>query len=302
MERREKTDRSSAGMALVQIGAGIIALLPLTALGYLLAVHLKLRRASRPGRAASASVSPAEVPLTTFLRNGRTGDPINLQIVGTDGQLSAAFALAGWYRADEIDLVTSLRISIDALLNRAYSTAPVSNLYLYGRKEDLAFERPGSSVRQRDHARFWKTEIPGSDGRSTWVGSATKDIKVELSKTNFLPTHGIAPDIDDERDLVVAELAQTGWVVAETAHPGFGKETLGTNGGGDPYVTDGQVAILKLANVWTPPLITRVRSPLLARLARRFAHLVRRRMPEAGRARAAREQERIGRFFLNAQS
>jgi hypothetical protein len=294
MEIREKTEQQTVRTVFARVGIGVAALLPLAALGYLSVVHMKMRRASRRGRAVSARISSTELPLTTFLRDGKAGDPINLQILGTDGQLGAAFALAGWYRADEIDLVTSLRISFDSLFNRAYSTAPVSNLYLYGRKEDLAFERPGTSVRQRDHARFWKTEIPGSDERPTWVGSATKDVKVELSKTDFLPTHGIAPDIDDERDLVVSELAQTGWVVAETARPGFGKETRGFNGGGDPYVTDGQVAVLKLANVWTMPLITQVRGTFFARLVRRFERIIRRRLPAAGRARAERERERIG--------
>ena len=75
--------------------------------------------------------------------------------------LAASFAAAGWYRADEIDLVTSLRISVDSVFGRKYSTAPVSNLYLYGRKEDYAFERPGKNVRQRDHVRFWNTGRTG---------------------------------------------------------------------------------------------------------------------------------------------
>ena len=145
------------------------------------------------------------MPLTTFNRYGDPGDPINMQIRGTDGQIGAAFASAGWYRADEIDFITSARISIDSILGRAYSTAPVSNLYLYGRKEDMAFERPGHNVRQRDHIRIWNTGRSESDGRPIWIGSVTKDVKVELSRTNHLPTHGIAPDLDGERDLVVSE-------------------------------------------------------------------------------------------------
>ena len=122
-----------------------------------------------------------------------------MQVVGSNGQLGASFAAAGWYRADEIDLVTSTRISVDSALGRAYSTAPVSNLYLFGRKEDYAFERPGPNVRERDHIRFWNTGQVGPDGRPIWIGSATKDVKVELSRTNHLPTHGISPDLDAER-------------------------------------------------------------------------------------------------------
>jgi hypothetical protein len=233
------------------------------------------------------------MPLTTVTRAGSPGDPINIQFVGTDGQIGAAFAAAGWYRADEIDLVTSVRICADSVLGRKYTTAPVSNLYLYGRKEDMAFERPGLNVRQRDHIRIWKTALNGSDGRPVWIGSATKDTKVELARTNHLPTHHIAPDVDSERALVVTELTQTGYVVQDTTRPGFGKETHGFNGEGDPYFTDGQVTVLTLANVVTPPLATQVRSPLLARVTKKLAGFIRPWLPEAGRERAAREQERL---------
>jgi hypothetical protein len=213
--------------------------------------------------------------------------------VGTDGQIGAAFAAAGWYRADEIDLVTSVRICADSVLGRKYATAPVSNLYLYGRKEDMAFERPGLNVRQRDHIRIWKTALNGSDGRPVWIGSATKDTKVELARTNHLPTHHIDSDVDSERALVVTELTRTAYVVQDTTRPGFGKETHGFNGEGDPYDTDGQVTVLTLANVVTPPLATQVRSPLLARVTKKLADFIRPWLPEAGRERAAREQVRL---------
>ena len=274
------------------IAAGVVVLLVLAALLRVLLVIRKVRRASRGGRTRSV-VAPGTTPLTTFNRAGRPGDPTNIQLVATSAQIGAAFAAAGWYRADEIDLVTSARISVDSVLGRSYSTAPVSNLYLYGRKEDLAFERPGRNVRQRDHIRLWNTGSVGSDHRPIWVGSATCDVKVELSKTNHLPTHGIAPDIDAERDLVVSDLAQTGYVIQDGMRAGFGQETHSINGGGDPYVTDGQVAVLILANVWTLPLATQVRSPLGARIRQGLERLFRGRLPKAGRARAAHELARL---------
>lgn len=291
MEITEKADRQAGAIALIFVV--IIMLLSLAALlAHIFSVRSKLRRASKPGRAVSASVSSTDRPLTTFTRSGEPGDPINIQFLGTDGQIGAAFAAAGWYRADEIDFVTSVRISVDSVLGRKYSTAPVSNLFLFGRKEDMAFERPGLNVRQRDHIRIWNTGRNGSDGRPIWIGSATKDTKVELAKTNHLPTHCISPDLDAERALTVSELAQTGFVVQDTTRPGFGKETHGFNGEGDPYVTDGQVAVLTIANVATLPLATHVRSPLVARITKQLAGFVRHRLPQAGRERAAREQER----------
>jgi hypothetical protein len=272
---------------------GIIIFFSLLALVRILLIRRKMRNASRPGRAISSEVSSNGLPLTSFNRDGDPGDPINMQICGIDGQIGAAFASAGWYRADEIDFITSVRISIDSILGRSYTTAPVSNLFLFGRKEDLAFERPGINVRQRDHIRLWNTSRTGDDMRPIWIGGATKDTKVELSKTNHLPTHGIAPDVDDERDLVVSELAQTGFVIKDTTCPGFGKETRGFNGCGDPYFTDGQVAALTLANVWTSPLAKHVHSSLGARIISMIAPLLRHRLPEAGLNRAADEQARL---------
>lgn len=290
MKITKKTVHKPGASTLLVVGS--ISVLSSAALVYILSVRSKLRRASRPGRTVSASISPSDKPLTTVTRSGTSGDPINIQIVGTSGQIGAAFAAAGWYRADEIDFITSVRICVDSVLGRKYSTAPVSNLFLYGREEDLAFERPGPNVRQRDHIRIWNTSRHESDGRPIWIGSVTKDTKVELARTNHLPTHHISPDVDAERALVISELALTGYIVQQTTRPGFGKETHGFNGEGDPYFTDGQVAVLVLANVVTPPLATQVRSPLLARITRQLTGLVRPLLPRAGRERAAHEQER----------
>jgi len=91
---------------------------------------------------------------------------------------------------------------------------------------------------------------------------------------------------------VLSELAQSGYIVAEGERPGFGKETRGVNGG-DLYFTDGEVAILTLANVWTHPLATLVRGPLGARIAQMVEHMLRWRLPQEGLARAELEFARL---------
>lgn len=274
----KSTEKAGARNLLFVVGGFLIPLS--AALAYLLSVHEKLRRASKPGREASTAVSPDDLPLTSFTHSGRPGDPINFEFRATDGQVGTAFVAAGWYRADEIRLVTSARICVDSVLGRKYSTAPVSSLFLFGRKEDMAFERPGATVRERDHIRIWNTGRNCSDGRPTWIGSATKDTKVELARTNHLPTHHISPDVDAERALITTELTQTGYIVQETTRPGFGKPTHGFNGEGDPYDTDGQVAVLTFANVTTPPLASHVHSSLLARVAQQLLGPMRPRLPQ----------------------
>lgn len=276
------------------IAAAIVVLL---LLAFLIRVLLNLRvvrAAGAAGRRASAELS-GDHPLTNFSRTGLPSDPLNVRVVGSAGQLAAAFAAAGWYRADEIDFVTSYRISVDAVLGRKYATAPVSNLYLFGRRQDFAFERPGKSVRQRDHVRFWKIDEPAKDGRPIWLGGATKDIAVEISKVTHLPTHRIAPDTDAERAIVMEDLIGTGWVVAESWAPGFGQPTNTKNALGDSYFTDGRVAVLTLADAPVlSPLVTQVRGRFVGDVARTLSRVTRWRLPRAGRSRA-RELLRIKR-------
>jgi hypothetical protein len=247
-----------------------------------------IHESATEGRRVSAAESGVH-PLTNYNRNGLPSDPLNVQIIATDAQLATAFAAAGWYRADEIDFMTSLRITIDAIFKRKYATAPVSNLYLYGRRQDYAFERPGTSVRERDHVRFWNTGQHAKDGRPIWIGGATKDIAVEISPVTHLPTHRIAADVDAERRIVVNDLISTGWVVEQDWAPGFGKPTQTKNALGDTYHTDGRVAVLELANVPVLlPLATQVRGSLSARVVQVASRTLRWRLPRRGRERAAR--------------
>ena len=118
----------------------------------------------------------------------------------------------------------------------------MSSLYLYGRKEDLAFEKPvGHSPRERHHVRLWKAPETKHD-RPLWMGSATHDIGVELSHTTGQVTHHIAPDVDAERDLLLAELTDTKrvlgvrWVMAirQCARAATGEGTRGTPTAGFP--------------------------------------------------------------------
>ncbi len=270
----------------------LVALIALLSLLITVGVNAaRIRWASRAGR--RASVAAAEViPPTNFTRDGQPSDPLNVRVIGTADQLSAAFVSAGWYRADEITFVTALRISLDAALGRKYSTAPVSDLYLFGRKQDFAFEKPGRNVRERDHVRFWRDEQPASDGRPIWIGGATRDTKVELAKSNHLPTHGIAPDVDDERTLIADDLIRTGWVVAERTVPDFPGPTQSKNATGDVYHTDGQAILLTLARTQPAPLLPQLVRQPGADLVRGIAYRLRHNLPQQGRDLARQWAER----------
>jgi hypothetical protein len=184
------------------------------------------------------------------------GDPLNVALVGTEAEVKKVLLAAGWYPADSLTLKSSLEMAEAAVLKRTYKDAPVSNLFLFGRKEDLAFEQPvGDNPRKRHHVRFWKWDKLGPDDRPVWFGSATYDERVGLSHTTGQITHHIAPDLDTERDHLIHDLEQTGALAEVYSREDFQQVHEGRNGGGDPWHTDGNlsVAVIKPATAGSPP-------------------------------------------------
>lgn len=193
-----------------------------------------------------AHMHPAleDLPGITYTANGVHGDPLNVALVGTEGQVDAAMLAAKWYPADPITLRSSLRIATATVFHRAYDDAPVSSLYFWGRKEDLAFEQPvGDDPRQRHHVRFWRAYRLDKDGRPLWVGSVTFDKGVGLSHTTGQITHHISGDVDAERDRLMNGLRQASVLSDCYWVDDFHKTRSGRNGGGDAWHTDGRLEV-----------------------------------------------------------
>ena len=191
----------------------------------------------------------ATSPKVTLTAEGIPGDPLNIGLVGNESEVVSAMLLAGWYPADPVTLKTSFGIAKSVLLKRSYPTAPVSNLYFFGRKQDLAFEQAvGNSANQRHHVRFWQS--PSNDpqsGRMLWVGSATFDRKSGFSHLTGKITHHIAADIDRERDSTIASLDRSHQTIGSYQVSGVDATVGGRNGGGDWYYTDGEMTIALLS-------------------------------------------------------
>jgi hypothetical protein len=183
-----------------------------------------------------------DLPGITETADGIPGDPINVALVGTKENLVRIMLAAKWYPADALSLKSSLKIAVDAVFKRPDLDAPVSNLYLFGRKEDIAFQQDiDDNPRKRHHVRFWKTDKDWTDGRPIWAGSAVFDERVGLSRRTGQITHVTAPDIDAERDYLFECLKRTGDLSETVVVPDFHKEHHGKNGGGDPWTTDGSL-------------------------------------------------------------
>jgi LssY C-terminus len=185
-------------------------------------------------------------PTLTHTASGIPGDPLNISLVGSEQEAIRALTAAGWYPANPLTFRSSVRIAVDTVFRRPDDDAPVSNLYLFGRKKDLAFEKPvGAGPKERHHVRFWQTKNL-DEGRVVWIGSAAYDIGVEFSRTTGEITHRISPNVYAERDLLIADLTKAGRVSESRWVGGFHKELQGRNGGGDMWRTDGRLAVVAL--------------------------------------------------------
>lgn len=225
------------------IGVALVAM-PLIALVGSWPGRAAEERQAQPTETIDGHPALARSPRHTTTSRGNQGDAVNVAFIGTEADLHQALAAAGWYVADPVTLETSLRIAADVVLRKPYPHAPVSDLYLWGRRQDAAFEQPvGGSPKQRHHVRFWQSAERDQAGRPLWLGAATFDERVEISRTTGGVTHRISPDIDRERNKLVQDAiradALDGYYWVEAFH----RQAEGRNGGGDPYRTDRRLAV-----------------------------------------------------------
>jgi hypothetical protein len=183
-------------------------------------------------------------PRITQTSDGHPGDPLNVALIGSKEEVQAIMKAAKWDAAAALGVRSDISIGVDSVLSRPDDTAPVSNLFLFGRKEDLAFEQPvGDNPRQRNHVRFWKIEGQDAEGRPIWIGAASYDERIGFSHTTGQITHHISPDVDKERNHLFADLKQTVELLESYTVDGFHTTLEGRNGGGDKWVTDGDLNV-----------------------------------------------------------
>lgn len=178
--------------------------------------------------------------LVSYTAQDIPGDPINLRLLGSERVIACAFRAAGWHRAAPVTLATSLAIARSVLFRRADLDAPVSPLYVADRAQTLAYQRDeGVSADRRHHVRLWRV------GPDDWLAAASFDRRVGLSLYTLQITHRIGRDVDRERALVAAALARSG-ATAVAVQPNGLAPGRHRNGGGNRYLTDGRVLVLRL--------------------------------------------------------
>ena len=189
----------------------------------------------------------ANVPRRVGDLQGNPGDMVNFSLVGSQDQVTKAFAAAGWVQVDKTTQDAVVHGLISTLSHSAYTEMPMSTLYLFGRSQDLSFARaaPLEVAAIRHHLRVWKTtETVG--GEPLWVGSATHDNGFEKDQRNGGITHHIDANVDQERDFLEQSFSGAG-VLAGAAYvlPANPLTTAKTATGGS-FESDGRIVVMDL--------------------------------------------------------
>jgi hypothetical protein len=145
---------------------------------------------------------------TTRPDGGSQGDPLNLVVAGDFDQVLRAFRHAGWDETERLSAGSAWETARAAVSGASYRTSPMSHLYLFGRAQDVGFQKVRTTIHERHHFRLWATPLRYA-GRPVWVGAASRDIGVYFTpKTWNLMTHAIDPDVDDARDYVLTDVLE----------------------------------------------------------------------------------------------
>lgn len=186
-------------------------------------------------------ISLHTLPAYTEALTGENQEPLSFILAAdNDEAFITIMGQAGWYLADEVTLFSFTHLIKAAFLNESYSMAPITPSFWNANAHTFGFEKPTqkNSVRERHHARFWRTQFKTREGKRLYVGTASFDSGIKW----FSFSHIVDPNIDGEREFLFSDLQSTGEVRYSQKRQ-FVPPSIGKNFGGDEFFTDGKVYI-----------------------------------------------------------
>ena len=177
-----------------------------------------------------------------------TGDPLNLVLIGNAIDLYYAVLRAAWDETEVVTAASGFKTAMSFITGGEYRYSPVSSLYLFGRRQDIALQKIRSNIHERNHFRLWLAPMT-FEGKPVWIGQISRDIGVRFTRKT-ITTHKIDPDVDETREFLVENLAYK-QVIQKIAYVGgVGAAPIDAPRGnltGDPYYTDGLRVVLWIA-------------------------------------------------------
>lgn len=188
-------------------------------------------------------VASARLPVQTESVMGTPLEPINVIILARDGTaLVTALEKAHWIEAQTPSFAALTKAAFAAWSNQADDAAAVTPYFWHSAPNDIALQKPtpDATLRRRHHVRFWRSQYVTAEGLRVFVGAASFDDGLDWGLL-----HHIAPNIDEERDTLAADLTQAEeGVTAERLR--VSQPRLGQSIAGDPWFSDGEAVILTL--------------------------------------------------------
>ena len=193
---------------------------------------------------------------TTDAKGKGAGDPLNLIVLGRQGQFGLAFGRQGWDVTEVLTFGNVFKLMGSFLFNKTWETSPISPLYVFGRPQDFALQKARATIHKRNHLRLWLAPFT-CESRAILVGQISRDIGLRFTfKAPGWMTHKIDPEVDEARNYLTQEMLTSGSVDQVGWVGGVGKATPEAprrNLTGDPYFTDGLRVVLFLSDETVPP-------------------------------------------------
>jgi LssY C-terminus len=153
----------------------------------------------------------------------------------------------GWAPTEEKWSGAIMKMVTSFLAGEPYVNAPVSDLYLFGRPQDLALQKARETIHERNHLRLWLSPMRYHD-KPVWIGQISRDIGIRFTiHSPTFTTHKIDPDVDEARAALTEDMAYSQNLVkigavkgGDAAAQAAPKENLT----GDPYYSDGFRVVL----------------------------------------------------------
>lgn len=182
-------------------------------------------------------------------------------LVGSGAELLRALVETRWDVVLEDDAFARSRLLRAFLTGSRERYAPISPLFLYGRRGDLAFQKSREVIDQRNHLRLWRAPVL-VDGREVWLGQISRDVGIKLTTRHWPPvTHVIDPAVDEARFYLMQDLLLAGHLEAVGFAEGAPRavaDAPAQNAEGDLYVSDGLRVVMILSPVAVAPRDTRL--------------------------------------------
>jgi len=231
------------------------------------------RRLSEAERDALDQILATMPSRTLSASKGRPSDLVNLMLVGSREQISAAFRAAGWLEAAPSNMRSRIMGVRAFVEGRSSASFPMSALLLNDAEADMSWQKDLNDMSKRHHIRIWK-QPQMWDGQEVWAAAATRDIDFAYLHHGAAMTHRIDGNIDRERDKIAYDLAFTSYVDVLDWEERSSLPSVSRNGTGDLMNTDKRLAVLRLRDCETPRLSTDTEEidslPMHGRMGQRF--------------------------------